>query len=82
MPAMTIRKLSEVAVQGMKTRAKANGRSVEAEARLVLESAFAPQSSFKSAWEVVEEFKTAHGGGFELPYVARTAETVEPADFE
>ena len=82
MPAMTIRKLSDDAVQAMKSRAKANGRSAEAEARLALEAAFAPKAAFKSAWQVIEDFKQAKGGGFDLPCVDRSTETVEPAELE
>lgn len=82
MPAMTIRKLSETAVEGIKSRAKANGRSAEAEARLVLEATFASPASFKSAWEVIEDFKKARGADIALAPLPRSKEVVEPADFE
>jgi hypothetical protein len=82
MPAILIRKLSEKAAQNIKQRAVANGRSAEAEARLVLEATFAAEPPFISAWDVIEEFKTANGGGYSLPSTVRSTEAVKPLKIE
>jgi plasmid stability protein len=82
MAAMTIRKLSDAAAANIKLRAKANGRSAEAEARLALEEKFSTKLPFRSVAEAVEEFKRKHGGGFDLPYIPRSKDPIEPADFE
>jgi plasmid stability protein len=81
MPAMTIRKLSESAAKNMKAQAKANGRSVEAEARFVLEAQFAPHEKFKSAADVIDEVKRRLGGGIVIPVMQRSKDPIEPADF-
>jgi plasmid stability protein len=82
MSAITIRKLSETASANIKLQAKANGRSAEAEARLALEQRFAGSKKVKSALEVIEEFKRRNGGGIDLPYMTRSTDPIEPADFE
>jgi plasmid stability protein len=46
MPQILVRNLSERAVDSLKARAKRNGRSMEAEARAVLEDAAAPDFDF------------------------------------
>jgi plasmid stability protein len=82
MAAMTIRKISDQAAINMKLQAKANGRSVEAEARLALETAFAAQKSLPSVADVIEDWKMRNGGGLNLPSVQRSRDPIEPADFE
>lgn len=82
MAAMTIRKLSEAATANIKLSAKANGRSAEAEARFALEKQFATPKVFRSALQVIEEFKLQNGGGFVLPHIDRNKDSIEPADFE
>ncbi len=82
MSAITIRKLSENAIANIKRQAKSNGRSAEAEARLALEQRFAAAKPARTALEVIEEFKRRNGGGFDLPYMPRNTDPIEPAEFE
>jgi plasmid stability protein len=82
MAAMTIRKLSEAAVANIKLRAKANGRSAEAEARLALEEKFESAKATKSLFDVVEQWKLRNGGGIDLPVLPRNKDVIELPDFE
>ncbi len=80
MAAMTIRKLSEQTAVNIKRQAKANGRSVEAEARLALEALFGNQPQVKSVADVIDDWKKRNGGGLNLPQMQRNQDPVEPVE--
>jgi antitoxin FitA len=79
--AMTIRKIPDATHLALKRRAFSHGRSVEAEARLILETELAQEPKFVSVADVIDKFKAENGGGFDLPYMKRSGE-IEPATFE
>jgi plasmid stability protein len=81
MAAMTIRKISEQAASNMKIQAKANGRSVEAEARMALEVLFGNQKSVRTIAEVINDWKKRNESGLNLPQIPRNQDPIEPADF-
>ena len=78
MATLLVRKLDETVVARLKARAKANGRSVEAEHRAILETALSPASAPKSGKELWEWSRRYAGGDLdELPN-----EEVRPATFD
>jgi plasmid stability protein len=81
MAAMTIRKISEEIASNIKKRAKANGRSAEAEARMALETVFGGREPKRTVADVIDDWKKRNGGGFDLPYMPRSKDPIEPADF-
>ena len=64
MPAMTIRKIPEETHLALKQRAKQHGRSVEAEAREVLNEALLPKERLKLGTAIHE--LAMQYGGFDL----------------
>jgi plasmid stability protein len=78
-PAVTIRKLPEETHRALKLRAAHNGRSTEAEIRVILESAVSAKSSIKIGSELAA-FGRRYGG-IELNY-KRDRRPIEPAKFE
>jgi plasmid stability protein len=81
MAAMTIRKISEQAAINLKLQAKANGRSVEAEARMALEMTYGGRQPVKTVADVVADWKKRNDGGLNLPLVQRDEDPIEPVDF-
>ena len=68
MPTITIRKLDEAIVEGLKARAKANGRSMEEEARLILSREARPgKLSGQAAVEHFRELQKKHFGDRVFP---------------
>lgn len=82
MAAMTIRKIAEQTAINIKKQAKANGRSVEAEARMALETLFGSQQPVRTVAEVIDDWKKRNGGSLDLPRIPRNQDPIEPADFE
>ncbi|MGD0789219.1 MAG: plasmid stability protein [Terracidiphilus sp.] len=79
MPAVTVRNLSQETHRALKVRAAHNGRSTEAEIRVILQEAVAPRTRIKIGSEL-----TAFGqrfGGVDLEIV-RNQRPAEPAVFE
>lgn len=54
MATLLVRKLDDKVVERLKARAKAHGRSTEAEHRMILETALSPASAPKSGKELWE----------------------------
>ncbi|MGD0731434.1 MAG: TraY domain-containing protein [Terracidiphilus sp.] len=79
MPAVTVRKLSEKTHRALKVRAARNGRSTEAEIRVILEDAVTPKPSIKIGSELAA-FGRRYGG-IELNY-KRDRRPIEAAKFE
>jgi plasmid stability protein len=79
MPAVTIRNLPEETHRALKLRAAHNGRSTEAEIRVILEGAVAQKPSLKIGSELAA-FGRRYGG-IELNY-KRDQSSIEPAEFE
>ncbi len=76
MATLLVRRLDEDVVARLKRRARAHGRSVEAEHRAILEEALKPAGmSGAEVWARLRRFGTA-----ELP--ALPDEEIEPARFE
>ena len=79
MPAVTVRNLPQETHRALKLRAAHNGRSTEAEIRVILQEAVAPRTRIKIGSEL-----TAFGqrfGGVDLEIV-RNQRPAEPAVFE
>lgn len=79
MPAVTVRNLTEETHRALKVRAALNGRSTEAEIRVILEESVSPKNRVK-----VGSRLAAFGrrfGGINLD-VARSKKPTEPAVFE
>jgi len=79
MPAVTIRNLPEETHRALKLRAAHNGRSTEAEIRVILEGAVAQKPRLKIGSELAA-FGRRYGG-IELNY-KRDQRPIEPATFE
>lgn len=76
MPAVTVRNLPEETHRALKVRAAQNGRSTEAEIRVILEQAVSPKPRLKIGSELA-----AFGhryGGIDLNY-KRDRRPIEPA---
>ena len=78
MPAVTVRNIPEETHRALKLRAALNGRSTEAEIRVILDEAVAPESRLKIGSELAA-FGRRYGG-IELS-VTRDPRPAEPADF-
>jgi len=79
MAAVTVRNLPEKTHRALKLRAAQNGRSTEAEIRVILEQAVLPKPRLKIGSELAAFGR--HYGGIELNY-KRDRLPIEPADFE
>ena len=79
MPAVTVRKIPEKIHRALKLRAARNGRSTEAEIRLILEESVSPKPRLKIGSELAAFGKRY--GGIELNY-KRDRRPIEPAEFE
>jgi plasmid stability protein len=79
MPAVTVRNLPEEIHRALKVRAALNGRSTEAEIRVILQEAVAPKPRIKIGSELAA-FGRRYGG-IELNY-KRDRRPIEPAEFE
>jgi plasmid stability protein len=79
MPAVTVRNLPEATHRALKLRAAHNGRSTEAEIRIILEDAVSPKSRLKIGSELAA-FGSRYGG-IELK-IKRDPRPIEPATFE
>jgi antitoxin FitA len=80
MAAVTIRKLNDDALRELKRRAKAKGRSAEAEMREILETAARPNEQY-GLGSAIRDFVMRNGGGFDLQ-IERDQTPIEPAIFE
>lgn len=80
MAAVLVRKLSEETRQALKARAKAHGRSAEAEIRDILETALRKPDEPGGLGTQLAAF-AAQFGGIELDIPPRT-EMVDPPDFD
>jgi antitoxin FitA len=76
---LLIRNLPESLKPALRRRAAAHGRSVEAEARLILEEAIAADEDFVSWW--LDEMASAPPGK-PLPLPDRSGQSREPVTFE
>jgi len=79
MAAVTVRNLSEKTHRALKLRAARNGRSTEAEIRLILEETVSPKPRLKIGSELAA-FGRRYGG-IELNY-KRDRKPIEAAKFE
>jgi plasmid stability protein len=79
MPAVTVRNIPEETHRALKVRAAQNGRSTEAEIRVILEEAVLPKPRLKIGSELAA-FGRRYGG-IELNY-KRDRRPIEPASFE
>jgi plasmid stability protein len=79
MPAVTVRNIPEKTHRALKLRAAKNGRSTEAEIRLILEESVSPKPKLKIGSELAA-FGRRYGG-IELNY-ERDRRPIEPASFE
>ena len=79
MAAITIRNLSEETHRALRARARANGRSTEAEVRTILDDAVYPAERIKLGSTLVELFRPL--GGVELD-IERDRSPAQPPDFE
>lgn len=79
MPAVTVRNIPEETHRALKLRAAQNGRSTEAEIRLILEESVSPRPRLKIGSELAA-FGRRYGG-IELN-LKRDRRPIEPADFE
>jgi plasmid stability protein len=79
MPAVVVRNLPEATHRALKVRAAQNGRSTEAEIRLILEQSVAPKTRLKIGSELAA-FGRRYGG-IEIKN-RRDRQPIEPAEFE
>ena len=79
MAAVTVRNLREETHRALKLRAAKNGRSTEAEIRVILEEAVTPKSRLKIGSELAA-FGRRYGG-FVFNHL-RDRRPIEPAEFE
>ena len=79
MAAVTVRNLPEATHRALKVRAAHNGRSTEAEIRVILEEAVSPKARIKIGSELAA-FGRRYGG-IELNS-RRDRRPIEPAEFE
>ena len=78
MATLLVRKLDESVVERLKARAKAHGRSAEAEHRAILEAALRPAEAPRSGKEIWNRSRRYAGVDLaELPH-----EEVRPATFD
>ena len=75
MPTLTVRQLDEDTYKGLKARAELTGRSMEAEARVILEHSVSNGTWWQRWIELTETLR-----GEELPLPVRSAHR-EPPDF-
>ena len=78
MPAITVRNIPEKTHRALKLRAAKNGRSTEAEVRLILQESVLPKPKLKIGSELAAFGRRF--GGIELNY-KRDPRPAEPADF-
>ena len=79
MAALVVRNLSDETHRALKERAAANGRSTEAEVRLILEQTVNPPERIKMGSELAALGRKY--GGFDLD-IKRDKSPIEPAVFE
>jgi antitoxin FitA len=79
MAAVTVRNIPEKTHRALKLRAAKNGRSTEAEIRLILEESVSPRPRLKIGSELAAFGRRF--GGIELNY-KRDRRPIEPASFE
>ena len=79
MPAVTVRNLPEATHRALKVRAAHNGRSTEAEIRVILEEAVTPKARIRIGSELAA-FGRRYGG-IDLN-LSRDRTPPEPANFE
>jgi plasmid stability protein len=77
MASLVVRKLDDEVVRRLKERARANGRSAEAEHRVILEEALRPRMSGRELWESL-----SRGGPVEVDFGGGTDDTARRATFE
>jgi len=66
MAQILVRRLDEAVVEGLKRQARANGRSLEAEVRRILEEAAqAPKVDWETARKMADEFARSLGRTFD-----------------
>lgn len=80
MAAVVIRNIPEATHRALKARAKAHGRSTEAEIREILEKALVPSAKMGLGDKLAEISKAF--GGIELDIPSRSKVPVEPPSFE
>ncbi len=78
MPAITVRNLSEETKRALKARARANGRSTEAEVRAILSAAVADPAEVGIGSRIAR--LSAEVGGFNLD-IERDQTSSEPVSF-
>ncbi|MGA2216905.1 MAG: Arc family DNA-binding protein [Terracidiphilus sp.] len=79
MPAVTVRNIPEEIHRALKVRATRNGRSTEAEIRVILEEAVSPKPRLKIGSELAAFGRRF--GGIELN-ITRDRRPIEPANFD
>ena len=77
MASLVVRKLDDEVVRRLKERARTNGRSAEAEHRLILEEALRPKMSGAELWE-----KLSRGVKAEIDFGSGVDQTTRPASFD
>jgi antitoxin FitA len=79
MPAVTVRNVTEEVHRALRVRAALNGRSAEAEIRLILENAVLPEGRIKLGSLLLEIGQEA--GGFDLE-LERNEASAEPMSLD
>jgi len=79
MPAVTVRNLTAETHRALKLRAAQNGRSTEAEIRLILEESVTPKTRLKIGTQLAAFGKQYEGIDLEI---LRSQAPTEPATFE
>jgi predicted transcriptional regulator len=82
MATITIRKLSDETQRALKRRAAANNRSMEAEARAVLEEHVAPQPFIESWLADAETFRNVPDDGSAEDFTVPPRATPRPVDLD
>jgi plasmid stability protein len=77
MASLVVRKLDDEVVRRLKERAKANGRSAEAEHRVILEAALQPKRSGRELWESL-----SRGGPVDVSFETVTDQSTGRVTFE
>jgi plasmid stability protein len=77
MASLIVRRLDDDLVRRLKERARAHGRSAEAEHRAILETALRPHLTGREVWE-----QLSRGGPVEIDFESGVDETPDFADFE
>lgn len=77
MASLVVRNLDDELVRRLKERARAEGRSAEAEHRRILEAALRPRRSGAELWE-----RLSRGAKTEIDFGEGADQTTTPASFE